>query len=82
MRTTLTLDDDVAAELERRRVARGLSFKQIVNQALRAGLPALDVSPATTAPARTRSMDLGAPRLANLDDTAEVVAWAEGEDHT
>jgi len=38
MRTTLTLDDDVAALLEKTRQLKGLSFKQIVNEALRAGL--------------------------------------------
>ena len=38
MRTTLTLDDDVAALLEMTRQLNGLSFKQIVNEALRAGL--------------------------------------------
>jgi hypothetical protein len=38
MRTTLTLDDDVAALLDRRAKLTGLSFKQVVNDALRSGL--------------------------------------------
>jgi hypothetical protein len=40
MRTTLTLDDDVAHELRNRSRMTGSSFKQVVNDALRAGLQA------------------------------------------
>lgn len=38
MRTTLTLDDDVAAALERRRADRGTRLRDEVNDLLRAGL--------------------------------------------
>jgi len=38
MRTTLTLDDDVAAELRRMVRTTGRPFKQVVNEALRVGL--------------------------------------------
>lgn len=38
MRTTLTLDDDVAARLERLQRERGISFKEAVNATLRLGL--------------------------------------------
>lgn len=38
MRTTLTLDADVRSLLERRVRERGVSFKEAVNDALRAGL--------------------------------------------
>jgi hypothetical protein len=37
MRTTLTLDEDVAALLERVRSQRSLGLKQAVNEALRRG---------------------------------------------
>lgn len=40
MRTTLTLDDDVAAALARRRAERGTGLRQEVNDLLRAGLEA------------------------------------------
>ena len=40
MRTTLTLDDDVAAALERRRAERGTGLRREVNDLLRAGLAA------------------------------------------
>jgi Ribbon-helix-helix protein, copG family len=38
VRTTLTLDDDVAALLQRRAAQTGLPFKQVVNEAIRHGL--------------------------------------------
>ncbi len=38
MRTTLTLDPDVAQRLKARMAEEGLSLKQAVNEALRAGL--------------------------------------------
>jgi hypothetical protein len=37
MRTTLTLDDDVAAALERLRRSRRIGLKRLVNEALRRG---------------------------------------------
>jgi len=40
MRTTLTLDDDLAGVLQERAHQLGLSFKDIVNKTLRAGLGA------------------------------------------
>lgn len=40
MRTTLTLDDDVAAALARRRAERGTGLRDEVNDLLRAGLAA------------------------------------------
>ena len=42
MRTTLTLDPDVPAALERWKEARGLSLKVAVNEAIRYGLKALE----------------------------------------
>ena len=38
MRTTLTIDDDVAARIEERRRRDGQSLKQVVNALLRDGL--------------------------------------------
>jgi hypothetical protein len=40
MRTTLTIDDDVAALLQQAVRETGRSFKEVVNEALRAGLTA------------------------------------------
>jgi hypothetical protein len=38
MRTTLTLDDDVAAKLQAKARKSGRPFKEVVNDALRTGL--------------------------------------------
>lgn len=42
MRTTLTLEDDIARRLTERARARGTTFKQVVNETLRAGLDRSD----------------------------------------
>ncbi len=38
VRTTVTIDDDIASRLERLRRERGMSFKEVLNATLRAGL--------------------------------------------
>jgi hypothetical protein len=48
MRTTLTLEPDVARKLKKTMAAKGITLKDAVNQALRAGLDAGE------APARDR----------------------------
>lgn len=45
MRTTLTLDPDVALRLKRRVQQQKVTFKQAVNEALRAGLSASEPPP-------------------------------------
>lgn len=40
MRTTLSIDDDVAAAIRQRRAQRGTGLKQEINDLLRAGLAA------------------------------------------
>ncbi len=47
MRTTLTLDDDVAAALVQRRAERGTGLRREVNELLRAGLAAVSQPSAT-----------------------------------
>jgi hypothetical protein len=79
MRTTLTLDDDVAAALEKLRRARGTGFKALVNEVLRVGLKQLSSRPGRREAFQTRSVDLGHARIGSLDDVAEVLAAAEGE---
>jgi hypothetical protein len=79
MRTTLTLDDDVAVALERLRRARDASLKDIVNDALRRGLNDLNMRPKRREPFRTQSVALGRLRLAGIDNIGESLAIAEGE---
>jgi hypothetical protein len=79
MRTTLTIDEDNAAVLERLRRSRDASLKDLVNEALRRGLRDMAAPPRQKKPFRTRSVDLGTPRLSNIDNVAEVLAVIEGE---
>jgi hypothetical protein len=79
MRMTLSLDDDVAALIERIRKIRGASLKAVVNAALREGLVRMLKAPAPRKRFRTRVHSCGRCYLPNLDNTAEVLAMAEGE---
>jgi uncharacterized protein YjiS (DUF1127 family) len=79
VRTTLSLDDDVARLLERARKRRGVSLKQIVNEALRAGLTRLDAPRAPRKRFATKAVALGRCLLDNVDDVAEALAAADGE---
>lgn len=75
MRTTVTLDDDVAALVERERQEHGTSLKEVINQALRERYrPDRNRAPHAF---RTRTSGLGSPRV-NLDDVAEALDHAEG----
>ena len=79
MRTTLTLDDDVAAALERLRKGRDASLRDLVNEALREGLKQMTGRPKRRAAVRTGAVSLGHCRVGNVDNVADVLAVAEGE---
>jgi hypothetical protein len=79
MRTTLTIDDDVAAAIRRLRLVRKATMKQIVNEALRHGIRDMTVRKRRRAIFRTRSVNLGSLLIPNLDNIGEVLAAAEGE---
>lgn len=70
MRTTVTLEPDVEALLKRAMRERGLTFKDAVNQAVRAGL---DAKPAKVPPFKQRTMHLGRP----LVDLTKALALAD-----
>ncbi|MFN0168385.1 MAG: DUF2191 domain-containing protein [Bryobacteraceae bacterium] len=79
MRTTLSLDDDVAAQLEAWRAREDLSFKEAVNSALRRGLSELS-RPKMRRPFRTKPIDMGPCRIPNLDNIWEVLDDVENEE--
>jgi hypothetical protein len=81
MRTTLTIDPDVAAALQRLRKSRDASLKEVVNEALRRGLKELTARRAPANHVRTRAVSLGRPKIESLDNISEVIADAEGEAH-
>lgn len=77
----MTLEKDVAARLEQVARKDRRSFKSIVNEALRAGLNALDQKVGPRQPFRTQGLDLGPSLVGSLDNIEEVLARAEGETH-
>lgn len=83
MRTTVTLDDDLAVRLERHRNQHGESFKQALNEVVRAGLNQLEGSGDTGhgEVRRTEPLTLGRRLVGSIDDIGELLAIAEGEDY-
>jgi hypothetical protein len=79
MRTTLTLEPDVSAEIERRRRARGTSLKHEVNELLRAGLRDAEHARVEVPRYELPVLEVGEP-LAPIDDVAEALRIAEGDD--
>ena len=79
MRTTLTIDDDVAAELEQLRKTRDVGLKELVNEALRLGLREIASPPRKRKPFHTRSFHVGGVLVKSIDNTAELLAEIEGE---
>lgn len=75
MRTTITLDPDTAALVQRRMREEGISFKQAVNDAIRRGLE----EPRRGEPFRTRTAALGQPAV-NLDRALQLAAELEDEE--
>jgi len=79
MRTTLTLDADVAVQVEQVRRRRGVSLKEAINDALRRGLQDLADGEMPRREFSTATFDMGGSRLPTLDNIAEALAVAEGE---
>jgi hypothetical protein len=82
MRTTLTLDDDLAGLLKQRARELGLPFKEAVNQTIRAGLgeatPARhDPAPKTIAHSFGFRPGIDLDKLGQLADALEAEAFAE-----
>jgi hypothetical protein len=76
MRTTVTLDPDVAAELKELARQRGVPFKQVLNDAVRAGLAA-----GTAArPYRLPTARLGLRPGVSLDAALRLAAAMEDEE--
>ena len=80
MRTTLTLDQDVAASLRRVREKRKLTLKGAVNEALRRGLREMEEDSPMGESYSTEPVSLGGCLMGSLDDVAEALAVSEGED--
>ena len=78
MRTTVTLDEDVAAKLKAETRRSGKSFKQALNDALRRGLLTRQQA-RPHRPFRVQARDLGALRPGlSLDNIAELLEQIDG----
>jgi hypothetical protein len=80
MRTTLTIDDDVAAKARLAVRTTGLSFKELINSALRIGIDVVQ-SPKKSRPYHTQARPMGLRKGLSYDNVAELLSVSEGEDH-
>jgi hypothetical protein len=81
VRTTLTLDEDVAARLKAEVRRSGRPFKHVVNECLRRGLLPSRRERGRS-PFRIVARDLGALRPGlSLDNVAELLEIAEGSSY-
>lgn len=80
VRTTLTLDDDVAAKLKAEVRRGGKSFRETVNDVLRRGLVARRAAQAD-APFKVDARDLGLRPGVSLDNIGELLDLIEGPEH-
>lgn len=75
----MTLDPDVARDLQRRARKTGKPFKTVLNDAVRAGLRAQDAPPAK--PYRLTPISAGGPMPGiNLDKALQLAAALEDEE--
>jgi hypothetical protein len=77
MRTTVTLDPDVAAKLKKVARERGISFKQALNQAVRAGL---ETGRARRRPFRQYTQPMGLRPGVPIDKALQLAAMLEDEE--
>lgn len=79
MRTTLTIDDDLAKELREKAYKTGSPFKEVVNKAIRVGLREID-KPKQRKPYKCKSYSLGYPPRADLDHSLNLADRLESEE--
>jgi uncharacterized protein (UPF0262 family) len=78
MRTTLTLDDDVASRLQAEARRSGLPFKVVVNEYLRIAMAKRQAVHIAT-PFRVKAVDMGGPMPGrSYDDVGALLDEVEG----
>ncbi|MDE3104419.1 MAG: hypothetical protein KGK08_04520 [Acidobacteriota bacterium] len=80
MRTTLTLDDDVAALLEQEVKRSGEPMKQTVNRLLRSGLHQA-AKPVMPKPFKVKARKIGLPAEWTSGSIPELIEMLEGPLH-
>jgi len=82
MRTTLTLEDDVAARLVELQKKTGLSFKEITNRTLRIGLEQQLDQPTQLRPRfKVRTRPMGTFPGVNYANIGDMLEQLEGPAH-
>jgi hypothetical protein len=76
VRTTVTLDDDIAALLKQEIRKSGEPFKQVVNRVLRLGFVA--AKQPSQKPFKVKPINLGLPQYEKVEDMLE---YLEGPDY-
>ncbi len=79
MRSTITLDDDIAVLLKKEARRTGEPFKQIVNRYLRRGITA-SKEPARK-PFKVKPWNLQPPPGLSFDNVEELIEFLEGPYH-
>ena len=79
MRTTLTLDDDVASMLRKLQEEEGKPFKDTVNDVLRLGM--MRIESRKLPHYSTPEVEAGPCRYPDLDNVSDLLSVAEGEDY-
>lgn len=77
MRTTITLDEDVAAKLKVESRQGGRSFRDVVNETLRRGLAQRNAASRQAFKVTARDLGNLRPGL-SLDNVAELIEQLEG----
>ena len=80
IRTTVSLDDDVVARVKRESLSRGASFRDTLNDLLRAALLGIDYTP------RRRTLailptHMGHKPGLNYDSIESLLEYGEGDRH-
>ena len=80
IRTTVSLDDDVVARVKRESLSRGASFRDTLNDLLRAALLGIDYTP------RRRGLvilptHMGHESGLNYDSIESLLEYGEGDRH-
>lgn len=80
IRITVTLDDEVAERVKQHSRSRGKSYRETLNELLRAGLVAAETQPKRR-DFRVKPFHSGYNPSLNLDYTEALLEYLEGPDH-
>ena len=79
-RTTVTLDDDVLERVKRESRSRGASFRETLNDLLRAALVTVEAQPRRRT-IKIKPAHMGYRAGLNYDNVESLLEYGEGERH-